>query len=223
MATANSLLERIDAEFAAADERSKQVKSQQIEQFQGRKERLEKCGKLLEQLRDIWRPRLEALAEKFGERVNVHPTVEPGRRSADFAFKSELARIDLRFSVAPDPEVQNVVFSYDLTIIPILMKYDSHDEIEFPLDAIDNTALGKWFDDRIVSFVKSYLAIRENQYYLKDQMVEDPIAKVKFPKFAAGATLEVKGKTVYLIESVGPFRCLARITSARPCWSDSSL
>ena len=80
------------------------------------------------------------------------------------------------------------------------MKYDSHDEIEFPLDAIDNTALGKWFDDRIVSFVKSYLAIRESQYYLKDQMVEDPIAKVKFPKFAAGATLEVKGKTVYFIE-----------------------
>ena len=91
------------------------------------------------------------------------------------------------------------MFSYDLEIIPILMKFDSHDEVEFPLDAVDTTALGTWFDDRIVSFVKSYLAIHENQYYLKDQMVEDPIAKVKFPKFAAGATLQVKGKTVYFI------------------------
>jgi YHS domain-containing protein len=154
----------------------------------------------LEKLRDVWRPRLEALAQKFGERVNVKPHVEPGRRSATFAFQSDLARIDLRFAVAPDAEVRNLVFSYELEIIPILMKFDSHDEIEFPLETVDTSALGAWFDDRIVSFVKSYLAIHENQYYLKDQMVEDPIAKVKFPKFAAGATLQAKGKTVYFID-----------------------
>ncbi|HVT27181.1 MAG TPA: hypothetical protein VHE81_04115 [Lacipirellulaceae bacterium] len=200
MATTGSLLDRIDAEFAAADDRAQQLKGQQMEEFQGRKQRLEQFGQLVERLRDVWRPRLEALAQKFGERVHVHPTIEPGRRSASLEFKSDLARIDLRFAVAPDPDVRNLVFSYDLEIIPILMKFDSHDEIEFPLDAVDTTILGKWFDDRIVSFVKSYLAIRENQYYLKDQMVEDPIAKVKFPKFAAGATLEVKGKTVYFID-----------------------
>jgi hypothetical protein len=197
---ATSLTDRIDAEFAAADQRLKQVKAQHVEEFQGRKQRLEKFAQLLEKLRDIWKPRLEALANKFAKRVDVQPLVEPGRRSALFAFQSDLARIDLRFAVAPDPDVRNVVFSYDLTIIPILMKFDSHDEVEFPLDAVDTEALGKWFDDRIVSFVKTYLSLHENQYYLKDQMVEDPIAKVKFPKFAAGATLEVKGKTVYFID-----------------------
>jgi YHS domain-containing protein len=31
-------------------------------------------------------------------------------------------------------------------------------------------------------------------------MVEDPIAKVRFPKYAAGATLEVEGKTLYFID-----------------------
>jgi hypothetical protein len=197
---AASLLDRIDAEFAAADERASQFKTQQVQEFQERKQRLERSGQVLEQLRDVWRPRLEALAKKFGERVDVQPQIEPGRRSVRFAFKSELARIDLRFSVAADADARNLLFSYDLEIIPILMKFDSHDEIEFPLDAVDTAALGKWFDDRIVSFVKSYLAIRENQYYLKDQMVEDPVAKVTFPKFAAGATLEVKGKTIYFID-----------------------
>lgn len=129
------------------------------------------------------------------------PVIEPGRRSASFAFKSELAHIVLRFAAAPDPDVRNVVFSYDLQIIPVLMQFDSHDEIEFPLNAVDTAALAQWFDDRIVSFVKTYLAIRENQFYLKDQMVEDPIAKVLFPKFAAGATLEVEGKTIYFIDT----------------------
>ena len=200
MASSGKLMDRIDAEFAAADQRAAKVKSQHIDEFEGRKQRLEKFGQLLEQLREVWRPRLEALAKKFGERVNVQPHVEPGRRSATFAFQSDLARIDLRFAVAPDADVRQLIFSYDLEIIPILMKFDSHDEFEFPLDAVDATALGTWIDDRIVSFVKSYLALHENQYYLKDQMVEDPIAKVKFPKFAAGATLEVKGKTVYFID-----------------------
>ena len=193
-------MDRIDAEFTAADRRVQQLKTQKVEEFQGRQQRLEQFEQILEGLREVWRPRLEALAKKFGERVAVQPHVEPGQRSASFAFQSDLARIDLRFGVAPDPDVRNLVFSYDLEIIPILMKYDSHDETAFPLDAVDKAALGKWFDDRIVSFVKTYLSLHENQYYLKDHMVEDPIAKVKFPKYAAGATLEVDGKTHYFID-----------------------
>ena len=41
--------------------------------------------------------------------------------------------------------------------------------------------------------------MQQNEYYLKDHMVEDPIAGVKFPKFAAAATLERGGKTYYFI------------------------
>lgn len=130
----------------------------------------------------------------------VTPHVEPGRRSATFEFQSDLARIKLRFAVAPDQEVKLLSFTYDLEIIPILMKFDSHAAIEFPLDRIDEDALGRWFDDRLVSFVHTYLALHENQFYLKDHLVEDPIAKVRFPKYAAAATLEHQGKTYYFID-----------------------
>jgi YHS domain-containing protein len=200
MASSNSLMDRIDAEFSAADQRVKQLKTKKVEEFQDRQQRLDEFGRQLEGLREVWLPRLEALAKKFGERVAVKPHVEPGRRSASFAFQSDLARIDLRFTVAPDSEVRKVVFIYDLDIIPILMKFDSHDEIEFSLDAVDKTALGKWLDDQIVCFVKTYLSLHENQFYLKGHLIEDPIAKVKFPKYAAGATLEVDGKTLYFID-----------------------
>jgi hypothetical protein len=199
MAAVN-LLERIDAEFAAADKRIKEFKNQQVQEFQGRQQRLEMFEQTLEQLRDVWQPRLEALAKKFGEKVDVQPQVAPGRRSATFEFKSELAHIRLRFGVTPDAEVRNLVVTYDLDIIPILMKFDSHDQIELPLNAIDETALGNWLDDRIVSFVQTYLSLHENQYYLKEHMVEDPVAKVRFPKYAAGATLEVAGRTHYFLD-----------------------
>ena len=35
---------------------------------------------------------------------------------------------------------------------------------------------------------------------LEDQYVEDPVVKVRFPKFAAGATLEHKGQTYYFVD-----------------------
>jgi YHS domain-containing protein len=200
MAATGSLADRIDAEIDAAFQRVEQLKTRKVEEFQGRQQRLENLDQTLEGLREIWRPRLDALAKKFGERVQAQPQVEPGRRSAKFQFKSELAAIDLRFAVAPDADVRNLSFTYDLQILPILMKFDSHDEISFPLDAVDKAALGNWFDDRIVDFVRTYLSLHENQYYLKGHMVEDPIAKVQFPKYAAGATLEAGGKTVYFID-----------------------
>jgi hypothetical protein len=200
MSTGRNLADRIDAEFDAAFQRVEELKTQKSDEFHGRQQRLEKLDQVLKDLREIWRPKLDALAKKFGERVQVQPQIEPGRRSARLKFKSELASIDLRFAVAPDAEVRNLVFTSDLQILPILMKFDSHDEIAFPLEKIDREALGKWFDDCIVRFVRTYLSLHENQYYLKGHMVEDPIAKVQFPKYAAGATLESDGKTVYFID-----------------------
>ena len=119
--------------------------------------------------------------------------MEPGRRSGTFEFQSELARIKLRFSAISDPEVRNLVVSYDLEILPILMKFDKHMKLNSRWTRSTN-ALARWLDDRIVDFVKTYISLHENQYYLKEHTVEDPIAKVRFPKYAAGAKLEHGGK-----------------------------
>jgi hypothetical protein len=200
MSAGTPLIDRIDGAFAAAEKRMKELQSQHVEEFDAHRQRLERLPQILEHLQGIWRPRLEVLAAKFGDRVGVKPNLEPGQRSALFEFTSELARIELRFTVSPDHEVQNLVFTSDLKIIPILMKFDSHDEIELPLDGIDEAALGQWLDDRIVSFIQTYLAINENQHYLKGHLVEDPIAKIQFPKYAAGATLDLDGKKVYFID-----------------------
>ena len=199
MADLSTLLGRIDAEFEASQEKIKKFQTQKVEEHKGREERLEKFGRLSEQLRDVWKPKLEALAKRFGERVEVSPTVTPSRREATFKFRSPLARIDLRFSVVTDQDVRNVIFNYDLDILPILMQFESHTDITFPLDAVDQEALGRWIDDQIVSFVRTYLAVHENNHYLKGHVVQDPIAGISFPKYAAGATLDRGGKTYYFI------------------------
>jgi YHS domain-containing protein len=81
----------------------------------------------------------------------------------------------------------------------VLTQFEKHAQVEFPVDGVDEEALGCWLDDRILGFVRTYLSLQENQYYLKDQMVLDPVAGVSFPKHAAGATLERGGQTYYFI------------------------
>jgi YHS domain-containing protein len=199
MSDIQSLASRIDTEFTAVEEKLRKFQVEQVQDYQGRQKRLGQLGQAFEDLREIWKPRLELLAGKFGERVKVTPRLTPSTREASFEFQSMLARIRLRLSASTDRDVRNLVLSYDLEIIPMLMKYDSHVEAAFPLERIDKEAVARWVDDRIVDFVHSYLALGENDVYLKDHMVEDPVAHVHFPKLAAAATLEWKGKTYYFV------------------------
>src|SRR5213594_1301207 len=120
MEDVSGLLGRIDKEFSASREKVKAFQTKQVQAYQGQKERLELFAKDCEKLQEVWRPRLEALARKFGETAKVTPRVTPSAREAVFEFRSNLASIRLRFSASTDPDVQNLVLDYDLHIIPML-------------------------------------------------------------------------------------------------------
>lgn len=199
MSSVNGLIDRIRGEFAASQEKLKQFQQQQTESHHARLQRAARLESTLDELRAVWRPRLEALAHEFGERVQAQPVVKPGQRQVEFQVQSQLATIRLRFAATSDADVTKLVLTYDLEILPILMQFERHAEMAFPLEQVDQTALASWLDDRIVGFVKTYLALHENEYYLKDHLVEDPVAHVRFPKFAAGATRQQHGRTTYFI------------------------
>jgi YHS domain-containing protein len=199
MEDVSGLLSRIDQEFTASKEKIEKFRTEQVEAHQGRQARLELFARDCQRLQGVWKPRLEVLARKVGEVVKVTPRIEPSLREATFEFRSNLASIRLRFTVSTDGDVRNLVLDYDLHIIPILMKFERHARLEFPLEAADPQAIGKWIDDRIVDFVRTYLSLGENEYYMKPHMVTDPIAGIEFPKSAAGATLDWKGKTYFFI------------------------
>ncbi|MBX3414951.1 MAG: hypothetical protein KF708_19860 [Pirellulales bacterium] len=199
MAGVDRLVQRIRDEFSASEASIKQFQQQQTDLHQAREKREEQLEQLFGQLTDVWRPRLEALAKEFGDRLQVQPAVNRGRRQATFEVKSPVASIKLGFTASGNTDVTELVLTYDLDILPILMEFERHAEISYPLDQVDPDQVAQWFDDRIVGFVKTYLALHSNQYYLKDLMVEDPVAHVSFPKFAAGATRERGGKTLYFV------------------------
>jgi YHS domain-containing protein len=199
MPDVSTLLNRIDAEFSALDDKIKRAQSEKQQEHQDRQKRLAAFEKELATLPDVWKPRLEALVQRFGDRAKVSPIVEASSRSVTIDFQSELAKTKLRLSAATDHDIRKLVLNYDLEILPTLMQFESHEQAEWPLDAIDRQAVADWVDDRIVAFVKTYLSLHENEYYLREHMVKDPVAGVRFPKFAAAATAEWGGKTYYFI------------------------
>lgn len=199
MADISNLLKRIDGEFAASEQKIKGFQAEQTKAYEDRQRRLVTFERVCETLREVWRPRLEALAKKFGERVKVTPHISRELREAAFEFDSKLAHIQLKFTASTDQDVRKLVLDYRLEILPILMKFEPHQQAEFPLEAIDAEAIGQWIDDRIVDFVRTFLSLHQNEYYLKDHMVVDPVAEVQFPRFAAAATLDWQGKTHYFI------------------------
>jgi YHS domain-containing protein len=196
----NNLVTRIEGAFSALKEKAKQQQQQELQHFQERQKLFQEYEKAQARVVEIAKPRLEALAKRAGERVSVTPTVSESRRSAKFEFKSPKAHITLTFGVAPDRELKNAVVEYDLQRVPVLWRFDSHAEFATPIAAIDEAGLTKWLDDRIVGFVELYVQIHQAEIFEKAEFVEDPVAKVKFPKFAAGASLEQGGQTIYFID-----------------------
>lgn len=200
MSDVSKLLQRIDGTIAAAKERVRHQKQPLLDDYAQRQKRLERFEQTRDQIRQIAKPRLEALARRFGDQVAITPKVSQTRASATLEFKSSQAFITLAFSVVPDEQVQNAIVEYDLDVVPVLMQYESHSEFRAPIGNVNAAALEEWLDEWIVKFVDFYVRMHESEAYGKSEYVEDPVAEIKFPKFAAGATLEHSGKTHYFID-----------------------
>ena len=200
MSDIKDLTARIESAFSAVKEKARRQQQAELQSYQERQKLFETYEKAQKRIVDIAKPRLEALAKRAGERVTVTPSISETRRSVRFEFRSSRAYMTLLFSVAPDRELKNAVVDYDLKIVPVLWRFDSHGEFSSPITAFDVDGLTKWLDDRIIGFVELYVQIHEGEILDKAEYVEDPVAKVKFPKFAAGASLEDGGQTYFFID-----------------------
>lgn len=166
MSTVTTLSQQLDAELAGARNRAKQDQQEVIRANEIREERLKKFGALLERLRPIWLPRLELLRDRFAKFAKVQPELKPHTRSVTFSFASTY-RVDLKLSAYPDRDVQNLVLEYDLLILPMMIKYERHARLEMPMDGVDEAAIGSWLDERILGFVKTYVALQGDNFFLE--------------------------------------------------------
>ena len=165
MSDVANLKSQLDAELGGAVSRAQQRQQAFDKENQERKQRVEKLDAVLERLRKVWGPRLEMLKERFANVAKVQPDIRPHARGVTFSFSSPTDAVDLKFSAYPDRDVQKLILDYDLQIIPMLMPFDRTAQLEMPLDKIDEAAVGKWLDEQILKFVKTFIKLRGDEFF----------------------------------------------------------
>ncbi len=192
-----SLADRIKAEFEARDARQKAAEADRAKSVQAREAGIDRYKKACEELKAVWGPKFQEFAKQFGDKIKITPVLSPEQREARCTFMTDLATMTLTIGASVSPDATKLVLDHNLLIVPNYFDYERSSRLEMSLDKIDKNAVGTWLDDRLVSCVKAYLSMQDNEYYLRRALVEDPITKARFLKEDAATTLEHKGNKVY--------------------------
>ena len=204
MTDVNTLINRIDQAIAAEVGRQKRDWAGVMLANRKRELRLQRYKAEAKRILELLRPRLDAFLERFKAVVKVEPTVREHTRVVKLTFAATVAKATLCFEVFPDRDVNHIRLECTQEIIPVMVRYDKQSVLQFPLDGVRDDELVGWFDDRILAFVMAYLAVVRRdaalQEQLKDLLVQDPITKIRFPKYLASSTLERDGQTYYFVD-----------------------
>jgi YHS domain-containing protein len=204
MTDIDTLISRIDQELAAEVKRQKTAWAEVTLANRERASRLKRYEAGAQHIIELVKPRLEAFVERFKAVVKAEPVVREHTRAVNLTFAATMAKVTLRFEVFPDQDMSHIRLECTQEIIPVVVPCDRQSVLEFSLDEVQDETVVKWFDDRIVAFVKAYLAlVRQDaalRETLKDQFVEDPVAGIRFPKYLASSTLERDGRTYYFVD-----------------------
>jgi YHS domain-containing protein len=204
MTDISALINRIDQEIAAEVQRQKAGRVELLQDNRERGLRLQRYESEAKHIIGLVKPRLDAFIERFKAVVKTEVMVREHTRAVNLTFAATVANATLRFEVFPDRDVNHIRLECTQEIIPVLVRHDRQSVLEFPLGGVQDDAVVQWFDDRIVAFVKAYVAlVRQDEALrgqLKDEFVEDPVARIQFPKYLASSTLERDGRTYYFVD-----------------------
>jgi len=85
------------------------------------------------------------------------------------------ATISLEMGIQYDQKTKNLLVNYRLRIIPILMDYRGQDSLVLPLDAVDDTRVASFVEEKLVECVQTYLKLQDIPAYRKSIFRRDPV------------------------------------------------
>jgi YHS domain-containing protein len=209
MPAVNQLVQRLSDEVNVARERLHSLQAEATQVFHGQEERFKRFVALADRIRAIFQPRIAALTE-----VNVFKDIKKSVRldrqgpeglglheettTLVVPYSEESpAKVVLTFRVSHDRAIENAVIEYGLEILPIYIKFDSHAQLLVALDNPSDEAIAAWFDDRLVEFTRTYLAMSFTDQYQTKSLETDPVMNIRFPRAFAAGKKEDHGRTYY--------------------------
>jgi YHS domain-containing protein len=219
MPSVDQLVQRLSAEVAAAAERVHVLQTEAARAFLGHEHRFMHFIALADRIHAIVQPRIEAFTKVdvfkgIRRNVSLEPR-EPGERG--FHGKTTIlcvpssdacsGKVELSFRLGHDGPIENAILEYRLEILPIFMKFESHDQLVIPIDSPSEGAIAAWIDDKLVGFTRTYFEMYFTKEYQKGSFETDPVMNVGFPRAFAAGKKEYQGHTYhfYTKESLQAF------------------
>ena len=219
MSSVDQLAQRLSAEVAAATERIHVLQTEAAKAFVEQEQRFMRFVALTERIHAILQPRIEAFTK-----VNVFKDIEPNvslelrgpeergfhGRTTTLSVPSPDAcsgKVELSFHLGHDGPIENAIIDYRLEILPIFIKFESHDQLVIPIDNPNEDAIAAWIDDKLVEFTRTYFEMYFTEQYQKQSFEMDPVMNVRFPRAFAAGEKEYQGHTYhfYTKESLQAF------------------
>jgi YHS domain-containing protein len=219
MPAVDPLVERLAAEVAAATERIHSLQAEAAEAFVGQEQRFMRFVALAERIQAILQPRIEAFSnlnvfKNVKKTVSLDPRGGKERgfhgRTTTLSVPSSDAcsgKVELSFRLGHDGPIENAIIDYHLEILPIFIKFDSHDQLVIPIDGFSEDALAAWIDDKLVGFTRTFFEMYFTEQYQQQSFEMDPVMNIRFPRAFAAGEKEYKGQTYhfYTKESLQAF------------------
>ncbi len=191
---------RIQEKLQAINKR-KQLQQNHVQQrmleFEQRHEQFSDISDRI--MQSVIRPRMEKLHSYFpNARFN-----EPGNSAKHhctccFEPTSQYpATAKLELAVSRDGQCETLLILYNLEILPVFFQFQGSDQLTMPLEQSDEKKIAEWVDQKIIDFVDTYLRLETVDQYQADNLVEDPVCRMRVNKAFAAAKMEYKGATYY--------------------------
>ena len=188
----------IEERLAVAAERRREHQDHVSQHMQELEERSSEFNNVAEILGTVIKPRMQKLTGYFENATFSASDYNGVHCTCEFASNERFpASTKLSLVVTHDKEIKTVIVGYSLEILPIFMDFERHDQIDFPLGDVDMMRASSWVDEKLVTFVETYLRLEKVDAYHRFNKVTDPVCHMQLRKADAGATTVHKGKTYY--------------------------
>src|SRR3990172_4588030 len=158
MSSIDQLVQRLSAEAAAATERVRVLQTEAAKAFIGQEQRFMRFVALADRIHAILQPRIEAFTK-----LNVFKDIEQsvslelrGPEERGFHGRTTLlsvpssgavsGKVALSFRLGHDGPIENAIMDYRLEIVPIFIKFESHDQLVIAIDTPNEGAIAAWID-----------------------------------------------------------------------------
>ena len=209
MSSVDQLVQRLSAEVAAVAERVHVLQTKAAKGFIEQEQRFVHFIALADRIHAILQPRIEAFTK-----LNVFKDIKQnvslelrGPESQCFHGRTItlsvpasdicMGKVELSFRLGHDGPIENAILDYNLEILPIFIKFDSHDQLVIPIDNPCEDSIAAWVNDKLVEFTQTYFEMYFTEQYQKQSFELDPVMNIRFPRAFAAGKKECKGRTYY--------------------------